>query len=50
MRTAFHLVIDRQDWLEQEMKEVCSDKVGVLPLRLMVIVKGFYQGGLLWLG
>ncbi|XP_042888704.1 neprilysin-1-like [Penaeus japonicus] len=30
VRTAFHLVIDRQDWLEQEMKEVCSDKLDIM--------------------
>nr|XP_053632515.1 neprilysin-1-like [Cherax quadricarinatus]XP_053632516.1 neprilysin-1-like [Cherax quadricarinatus] len=30
VRTAFHLVIDRQDWLEQEMKQVCSDKLDIM--------------------
>ncbi|XP_063853940.1 neprilysin-1-like isoform X2 [Scylla paramamosain] len=30
VRTAFHLVINRQDWLEQEMKEVCNDKLDIM--------------------
>ncbi|KAK7076281.1 hypothetical protein SK128_026429 [Halocaridina rubra] len=30
VRTAFHMVIDRQDWLEQEMKQVCSDKLDIM--------------------
>ncbi|XP_050703430.1 neprilysin-1-like isoform X1 [Eriocheir sinensis] len=30
VRTAFHVVIDRQDWLEQEMKQVCSDKLDIM--------------------
>ncbi|CAL4215897.1 unnamed protein product, partial [Meganyctiphanes norvegica] len=30
VREAFRMVIDRQDWLQPEMKELCSDKLDIM--------------------